>query len=719
MNCAFKKSILIICVLLVFSTVLFSFPEISVVKAEARTLVVPDDYLTISAALDGAIDGDRIFVKKGIYHQNLLIEKSISLVGEDAENTIIEGNNARPVIVVRHDDVTITAFTLRNGVGGSTIYYKALVAIHLLHANNCNISGNSLVNSGVGVWLYGASNNSIAGNSISSNNYGIIVESSDNNFIAENVVNNNGGGIRLISAAENTFRSNLMVDNRRSFSVSGDELSMFVNDVDSSNTVDAKPMCYWVGVSDRTVPSDVGCVVLVNCVGMKVHDFCFTGKYDGILLVYTHNSTVINNKIADSDTGIRLYASSNNKIIGNTITGYTGIVTGGNGTQVTNNIVNGTSVGIEMSGFNQTLAENTVAAGTFGSGANTMSCSGSYHNITKNVFSGQTYVGIVMEGSYNLFHDNIITRGETMRMSGDWNVIAKNKFNDYGIHVSGSRNIVCANRFTDGPNALGVDSDTSIYCANHIENSRLAVSMGPTDTIVFNNTLYNNNFIDSEELIKNFGSNQANFWDNGFEGNYWSDYNGTDQNNDGIGDSPYLIKSEHLDYGLGKMVTYVCGEDNRPLMNPTEILDSDKWIHVFDAGMWEWTQYEVDVVSNSIVSGFSFNPQEGASIQFNVEGETQKTGFCRVTVPKNLLSANGNWIVLVNGQHVTPVVNETAENSYIYFTYMHSKKTIEIIGAKAIPEFSPASILSLFLVVTSLAVFAYRQLLKKAKPHSY
>lgn len=716
MTCALKKSILIISVLLVFSIVLSSLPEISVVKAEARTLVVPDDYLTIGDAVGDASEGDTIFVKKGIYNENLLIEKSISLVGEDAENTIIEGNHARPVIVVRHDDVTIASFTVRNGVAGgqSTIYYRALVAIHLLHANNCNISGNSLLNSGIGVWLYGASQNSIAGNSISSNNYGIRVESSDNNVIADNVVTNNLGGIRLISSANNKLRDNLMVDNRRSFSVSGDELSMFVNDVDNSNTVDAKPMCYWVGVSERTVPSDVGCVVLVNCVGMKVHDFNFTRQYDGILLAYTHNSTVINNTVTDSDTGIRLYASSNNKIIGNIITCYTGIVTNGNGTQVTSNTINTTGVGIDVSGYNQTIAENTVAAGTFGSGTDTISCRGSYHNITKNNFSGQTYVGVVVEGSFNLFYDNFIKRGETMRVSGDWNVIAKNKFTDYGIHVSGSRNIVCANSFTDGPNALGVGSDTSIYCANHIANTRLAVSMGPTDTIVYNNTLYNNNFIDNEQLVKNIGSNDANFWDNGFEGNYWSDYNGTDQNNDGIGDSPYLIKSERLDYDLRRMVEYVSGKDNRPLMAPINILDSDKWIHVFDAGTWEWINYNVDVVSNSIVSDFRFNPEEGALIRFNVDGETETTGFCRVTIPKNLLSANISWTVLVNGQSVTPMVNETAENSYLYFTYWHSKKTIEIIGTKAIPEFSPTSILALFLLATLLAVSAYRQLLKKA-----
>jgi hypothetical protein len=38
-----------------------------------------------------------------------------------------------------------------------------------------------------------------------------------------------------------------------------------------------------------------------------------------------------------------------------------------------------------------------------------------------------------------------------------------------------------------------------------------------------------------------------NFWDNGSEGNYWSNYNGTDANRDGIGDTPYIIEVNSTD----------------------------------------------------------------------------------------------------------------------------------------------------------------------------
>ncbi|MCW4018566.1 MAG: hypothetical protein NWF00_07825 [Candidatus Bathyarchaeota archaeon] len=63
------------------------------VKASPKTIVVPDDYPTINAAIDNAIDGDTILVKKGVhdgpYNQTLTINKTLSILGEDAENTVL------------------------------------------------------------------------------------------------------------------------------------------------------------------------------------------------------------------------------------------------------------------------------------------------------------------------------------------------------------------------------------------------------------------------------------------------------------------------------------------------------------------------------------------------------------------------------------------------------------------------------------------------------
>ena len=59
----------------------------------SRTLVVPDDYSTIEAAIENAVNGDTVFVKAGVYEENPLeINKTLSLIGEGADSTKISFN---------------------------------------------------------------------------------------------------------------------------------------------------------------------------------------------------------------------------------------------------------------------------------------------------------------------------------------------------------------------------------------------------------------------------------------------------------------------------------------------------------------------------------------------------------------------------------------------------------------------------------------------------
>jgi len=72
-----------------------------------------------------------------------------------------------------------------------------------------------------------------------------------------------------------------------------------------------------------------------------------------------------------------------------------------------------------------------------------------------------------------------------------------------------------------------------------------------------NNLIFHNNFINNTIQVSSSGS--TDFWDNGQQGNYWSDYNGTDSNQDGIGDTPYIIEENNTDrYPL--MAQYVIPE---------------------------------------------------------------------------------------------------------------------------------------------------------------
>ncbi len=76
-----------------------------------------------------------------------------------------------------------------------------------------------------------------------------------------------------------------------------------------------------------------------------------------------------------------------------------------------------------------------------------------------------------------------------------------------------------------------------------------------------NNTVYHNNFINNTQQVSETGANTV--WDDGYPsgGNYWSDYNGTDANLDGIGDTPYVIDENN--------------KDNYPLMYPRPFMMGD------------------------------------------------------------------------------------------------------------------------------------------------
>ena len=65
--------------LLILSFVSVSLPQIETVKAEPKTVVVPDDYPTITEAVRNAGDGDIVFVKNGTYEEKTLeIDKRLS-----------------------------------------------------------------------------------------------------------------------------------------------------------------------------------------------------------------------------------------------------------------------------------------------------------------------------------------------------------------------------------------------------------------------------------------------------------------------------------------------------------------------------------------------------------------------------------------------------------------------------------------------------------------
>jgi len=118
------------------------------------------------------------------------------------------------------------------------------------------------------------------------------------------------------------------------------------------------------------------------------------------------------------------------------------------------------------------------------------------------------------------------------------------------------------------------------------------------------------------------------------------------------------------------------------------------------------------VESNSTVSALTFN-NTNAELSFTVSGSSGTSGYVKATISKDLLYTEGDWIVLVDEQPVIPTVNENANNTYLYFTYGHSTKTVEIIGTYAIPEFPSWTPILIMLVSVMFVVVIYRSILTK------
>ena len=195
--------LLLVLAFLISSCLTISFP----VKADSATIVVPDDYSTIQAAIGNANDGDTIFVRKGVYVENPVVNKSVSLVGEDRDSTIIDVTAG---LKVERDNVTITGFTVYDGWTGIAVT-----------ANHCNISGNKITVATIGIGLINSENNSITGNILQSIGYSAAIQLSysNNNLLKNNYIDSCTEGIQLRAGSSNNIVTENTITNCQSVAV--------------------------------------------------------------------------------------------------------------------------------------------------------------------------------------------------------------------------------------------------------------------------------------------------------------------------------------------------------------------------------------------------------------------------------------------------------------------------------------------------------------------
>ena len=165
----------------------------------------PGNYTKIQDAIDNASDGDTVFVydDSSPYYENLSIKKTINLIGENKDSTIIGGGGNYKVVEISADWVNISGFTIENSEeDGNGIW---------VYSSYCGIIGNNIINNSIAILLLSNGNIIISNNEISMNSWiGIALQSSNNNIITKNVFTNNEyDGIYAVNSYNNAITENI------------------------------------------------------------------------------------------------------------------------------------------------------------------------------------------------------------------------------------------------------------------------------------------------------------------------------------------------------------------------------------------------------------------------------------------------------------------------------------------------------------------------------
>jgi hypothetical protein len=182
----------------------------------SKTIVVPNDYASISAAVNSASPGDTILVKSGVYYENVLITKSLTLIGEDSQTTTVIGTGGvergqSTVFTLAADQVEIAGFTIESLNYSTSSNYATGINVE---GDGCTITGNNISNTYYGIFCSVQSLTTISGNNITSNfKDGIrFCGGSLNKIYENNIVGNAKSGI-AIEGYSNEISRNKIINN--------------------------------------------------------------------------------------------------------------------------------------------------------------------------------------------------------------------------------------------------------------------------------------------------------------------------------------------------------------------------------------------------------------------------------------------------------------------------------------------------------------------------
>jgi len=281
------------------------------------------EYSTIQEAINAAENGDTIYVDSGTYEECVLVNKSVSLVGEDAATTIVRCS-WDDVITVVADKVSITGLTVKDAPA-----YKASIRVE---EDKASIKDCVLQNSSYGLMVVASQFSVSSINANGNSRYGIaVIGSASGELFDSNASNNDIAGIHLhdshdLSLKDSTMSNNtvfgLYLGNVESSKITGITTSFNRygawlrksdnNEITSSNITDN--LRYGILLTDSTAHED-------GSDGNTVRDNTITGNWGGMYVYNSDHNTIQANAIdSNAVQGCVVWAgSTKNKLISNSV----------------------------------------------------------------------------------------------------------------------------------------------------------------------------------------------------------------------------------------------------------------------------------------------------------------------------------------------------------------------------------------------------------------